>query len=557
MSQKINRREFIKTGTLVGLGVIMGCSLRHRFDLIIKNGAILDGSSAESQPLDIGIRGDKIITLGNLSRSTADRTIEAKGLIVSPGFIDIHTHTDSELLVNPKAESKIRQGITTEISGNCGYSPFPMTPGDQAEYAERLSEKYGLEVTWHRIDGFFRAIEQRRTAMNYMTFTGHGSLRSFVIGKNDVQPTQAQLREMQTILAATMESGSLGLSTGLEYAPGSYAQTPEIIELCKTVAHKKGVYATHIRNEDDHVEEAIGEALEISRKSGVSLQISHLKACNRANWHKVDHLLEMIHSAHQKGLPVHADRYPYKAWSTGLSSFLPLWARQGDTDAILARLKQNSTFRDIAIYAQQRAMRIGGWEKVVIADCYEEQNAHWEGKSIRQCAREAHQKPLDFVRDLLLSDRNRVSVIGFAMDENNLKKVLASPLVMIGSDGSAVAPYGLLGEGKPHPRYYGTFPRVLGKYARHEQLMKLGTAIRKMTSMPALKLNLVQRGLIKKGYYADITIFDADRVIDKATFTDPHQYPEGIKYVIVNGELVIDQERHTGVLPGRILRHKG
>jgi len=267
-------------------------------------------------------------------------------------------------------------------------------------------------------------------------------------------------------------------------------------------------------------------------------------------------MLEMIHSAHNNGLPVHADRYPYNAWATGLTSFLPLSARQGDTDDILERLRDKTQLKEIKAYTESRGKRIGGWDRVVISSCHSKENALWEGKSVAECSELSGKEPFLFIRDLLISDRNRVDVIGFAMDEENLKKVLASPLMIIGSDGSAVAPYGKLGEGKPHPRFYGTFPRVLGKYARNEKIFDLNTAIKKMTSMPAEKLGIKKRGIIQRGYFADITIFNPETVIDNATFTNPHQYPGGIEYVIVNGKLTIEQGNHTDAFAGRVLRHE-
>ncbi|MDO9549306.1 MAG: D-aminoacylase [Candidatus Marinimicrobia bacterium] len=553
----MQRRDFIKTATLASAGLWLGCHPRNRFDLIIRNGLLIDGLGNPAQRMDVGIRNSKIIALGDLSKTTADRVIDANGLIISPGFIDIHTHTDSELLANPRGESKIHQGVTTEVGGNCGSSPFPLSDDDSHELYGNLKDRYGISKRWQTADEFLAIIEKARPSLNYASFTGHGDLRAFVVGKNDVQPTTAQLDEMKRVLAETMETGSLGLSTGLEYAPGSYAKTDEIIELTKVVAHYNGVYATHIRNEDDTVEEAIEEALEICRKSGVSLQISHLKACNQSNWHKVDHMLEMIHTAHDQGLPVHADRYPYNAWGTGLSSFLPLWSRQGDTDDILIRLQNKDDLAKIKPYTESRGKRIGGWDRVVISNCRSEKHKIYEGKSILDCVEITGTEPFEFIRKLLIAEQNRVGVIGFTMGENNLKKVLASPLVMIGSDGSAVAPYGKLGEGKPHPRFYGTFPRVLGKYAREEKILDLVTAVRKMTSMPAEKLGLKQRGYLKENYFADIVIFNPKTVIDNACFTDPHLYPTGIEHVIVNGKVTIENGEHTDTFAGRVLRHSG
>jgi N-acyl-D-amino-acid deacylase len=556
MISNINRRTFTKTIAAGTLGFLTGCRARNQFKIIIKNGTIIDGSGTRAFEKDIGIIGDKIAVIDDLKNATADIIIDGKSLVVSPGFIDIHTHTDLELIVNPRAESKILQGVTTEVSGNCGSSPFPFNDSDFKEVDENTFERYGFHVDWRNIEAFLRKLENQKVSINYATFTGHGSLRSCVIGKNDVQPTVEQLTEMKKLLENSMQEGSFGLSTGLEYAPSSYALTTELIELNKTVARNNGVYATHIRNEDDRVKEAVQEALHICKKAEVSLQISHLKAANQANWGKVDHMLEMIHVAAESGMPVHADRYPYIAYSTGLTIFLPLWSRQGNTDDVLNRLRDKTLIPKIREHAVSEGESIGSWDRVMISYCFSEKNKRWEGKSISDCVSELDTTPFEFIRNLLLEERNRVSIVGFAMDEDNLKKILSSSLVMIGSDGRAVAPHGKLGEGKPHPRYYGTFPRVLGKYSRDETVLNLSTAIMKMTSMPATKLGLRNRGLIAKDYYADIVVFNPETVIDNATFEDPHQFPTGIEYVIVNGIITVKNGKHTGAQAGAVLRHQ-
>jgi len=553
--KNISRRNFIKSSSVAGLGILMGCSLENRFDIIIKNGTIFDGLGNPGQTLDLGIIKDKIVAIDSLEQASADMVIDAQDLYVAPGFIDIHTHTDLELLANPRAESKIRQGVTTEVSGNCGSSPFPLDEEERKGFSADMQKKYGVSVNWQDINGFFRALENKKTALNYMTFTGHGDLRTYAVGKNDVKPTPEQLQLMKKRLAQSMEFGSLGLSTGLEYAPGSYATTDEITELCRVVKKHNGVYATHMRSEGAKVEEAIQESLEIAEKSGVSLQISHLKACNRPNWDKVDNMMHLIHQAREKkGLPVMADRYPYNAWGTGLTTFLPLWARQGETEEMLARIKDPELKPELQKYCKERGKLIGGWDHIMISSCDTPENKKWEGKYISQCVAVSGKEPCQFIFDLLHEEKAKVSIIGFAMTEKNLKKVLADPLVVIGSDGSAVAPYGKLGTGNPHPRYYGSFPRVLGKYCREENIFDWPVAIKKMTSQSANKLGLKNRGKIQKNCYADITIFNPDTVIDRATFSDPHQYPRGIEYVIVNGKPVIIKGEHTGNLPGKVLR---
>ncbi len=532
---------------------MLGCHPHNRFDIIIRNGNLLDGLGNPPICNDLGIRDGKIIVIDDLSLASADRIIEAKDLSVAPGFIDVHSHTDIELLVDPRAESKIQQGVTTEISGNCGDSPFPFNQTDFEEYHRRQKENYNLEVNWRDITGFLESLRKAHPAINYATLVGQGNLRAFVVGKNDIQPDAAQLRRMQDLLAEMLAAGAVGLSTGLEYAPGSYAKTDELIELCKVVARHAKIYATHMRNEDDTLEEAVAEALQICRKSGVSLQISHLKACNRANWPKTERVLATIAAARAEGLPVEADRYPYIAWSTGLSSFLPLWARQGENEEIIGRLNDKKQFKAIAEYSASRGQRIGGWEQVVICSVQNEHNKSWEGKSVTECCNISGKDPVVFIRDLLIDEKLHVSVVGFAMDENGLKQVLAAPFTTIGSDGNAVSPVGLLGKGKPHPRYYGTFPRVIGKYVREEKVFDLPTAIRKMTSQPARKFNLERRGILQPGYFADLVIFDPVKVIDRATFTEPHQFPTGIDYVIVNGRISVEQGKHTGICAGKVL----
>ncbi|MCF7809109.1 MAG: D-aminoacylase [Candidatus Marinimicrobia bacterium] len=551
--RSLDRREFVKLTTLGSLGVIMGCKPAQNLDLIIRNGLVLDGLGGAGQVKDIGIKGNTIYVIDKLPSLEGVTTLDARGKIVCPGFIDIHTHTDTELLVNGKAESKIHQGVTTEIGGNCGSSPFPISETYAAEYHGRLKDKYGLETSWTDLDGFFSAIEERGTSLNYATLTGQGDLRGYVVGLHDTAPDADQLKAMQRVLIESLEQGSFGLSTGLEYAPGSYASTEELIKLTSALSEHGGIYATHMRNEDDRVEEAIEEALRIGRDAGVFTQISHLKACNRNNWHKVDHMLEMIATA-QKDQPVLADRYPYDAWGTGLSMFMPLWARQGDTEEVLARLNNADDLKKIEAYSHERAERIGGWDRVMISSCSYEDDKFCEGLTVLEGAAEKEMAPFEFVRSLLLNSNNSVGVVGFAMDEANLHKVLNADFVMVGSDGSAVAPYGKLGTGKPHPRYYGTFPRVLGKYARDENVLSLSNAVKKMTSMPAQSMGFKDRGVLDVGKKADIVIFDAETVIDKATFADPHQYPIGIETVIVNGTVTIKNGEHTGALAGEVLR---
>jgi N-acyl-D-amino-acid deacylase len=556
MKKSITRRTFTKTTALATAGLFVRCSTKNQYDIIIKNGLVLSGFGNPGLKKDVGIIGDTISVIDNLGEKTANLIIDATDLVVAPGFIDIHTHTDAKLLVDFRGVSKITQGVTTEVSGNCGSSPFPKNESDLQEMNKEFNERYGISVDWNDLNGYLNVLEDSGISMNYATFTGQGTLRSFAVGKNDVVPTSEQMKKMKQALDKSMKEGSFGLSSGLEYAPGSYADTQELIELCKVVSANGGIYNTHMRNEDDYVIEAMEEAIKICQEAQVPVELAHLKACNKSNWHKVDRMLELLTTTNSRGLPVTADRYPYVAYGTGMSTFLPLWSRQGETDDVLARLQDNEQIKKIEDYALSRGSRIGGWDRVMISYCKSDENTKWEGKTIQECAKESGNSEFEFIRELLINERLSVGIVGFAMDEDNLKKILSSPLVMIGSDGSTAAPDGKLATGKPHPRYYGTFPRVLGKYCREEKCFDLPTAIKKMTTMPAEKIGLKKRGSLIRGNFADITIFNPETVIDKATFTEPHQTADGIEYVLVNGKLVIDKGKHTGARSGSVLRHQ-
>jgi N-acyl-D-amino-acid deacylase len=359
---------------------------------------------------------------------------------------------------------------------------------------------------------------------------------------------------MKRLVEENIKAGALGISTGLEYSPGSYAKTSELSELCQIVAQNNGVYATHMRNEGDFLLESIEESLEIARKSKVSLQISHFKVAYQDNWSKIDDALSKIESAKEQGVNILADRYPYIAGSTGLSYFFPLWALQGTSKDFITRLKDPNLDSKLRSHVKEHGKRLGSWDKVLISSVFTEKNKTFEGKNILEAAREAGKEPYEFIRDLLIEEENQVGMILFFSSEDNLKRILAHPLVVIGADGAAVAPYGLLGKGKPHPRHYGTFPRILGNYAREEKIFSLARGIQKMTSTTAHKFGLRKRGRIEEGCFADLVVFDPGTIIDCATWKDPHQYPKGIDHVLVNGQIVIREGEHTGKLPGIILK---
>ncbi|NIM58097.1 MAG: amidohydrolase family protein [Candidatus Aminicenantes bacterium] len=562
MKKTITRRNFLKKSSkfvaaagLGGCGILLkGCALKKDFDLIIRGGYIIDGTGGEVFEADIGISGDYIKEIGQILSVRGKSVIEAKDLVVCPGFIDAHDHTDVGLLANPKAESSIRQGITTLVSGNCGSSAFPVAEEIFEETKENLKELLQLDLTWRDINGFFSRIEEKGIALNYSSLVGHGEVRGAAMGFNDRPPSQEELEKMKMMVGENIENGAIGLSTGLEYSPGSYAKPDEIIELCKVAAQKGGVYATHMRDEGDKLIESLDESIEAARAAGVSLQISHFKIANPRNWNKIDAALAKIEEAKNNGVSIFCDRYPYIAGSTGLSYYFPLWAKQGTTAEFLARLKDPALQERLQAHLAEQKKKLESWDKVVISSVVTEENKKFEGKSVLAGAKETRKSPYDFMKDLLIEEKSRVGMVTFMMTEENLRRILAHPLVGVGTDGSAVAPYGLLRRGKPHPRHYGTFPRVLGKYVREEKIFPMPEIMKKITSIPAQKFGFGKRGTLKSGYFADIVIFDPDKVIDKSTWTDPHQYPEGIEYVLVNGRVVIKEGEHTGDLPGKILR---
>jgi N-acyl-D-amino-acid deacylase len=559
---KISRRKFIKnsikgTALLVPAGpglLLQGTSKQKEYDLVISQGIVYDGRGNPGKEVDIGVKGNKILSLEkNLDKNKAKMVIEAKGLAVAPGFIDAHDHTDLGLLANPKAESQVRQGVTTIISGNCGDSFFPVSDLIFEEWKTNAKNEYNIDLNWKDITGFFNRLEEQGMALNYGTLVGHGSIRREVVGLDDTTPTENQLKQMQKLVEENIKAGALGMSTGLEYAPGSFAKPPEIAALCQTVSLNNGVYSTHMRSEGDFLLESLEESIDIARKTKVSLQISHLKVAYPGNWSKIDAALSKIEAAHKQGINIHADRYPYIAGSTGLSFYFPLWAKQGTAKDFVARLKDPGLDAKIRSHLQEKEKMLGSWDKVLISSVITQENKKVEGKTVLEAAGEAGKPPYEFMRDLLIAEENRVTMITFIASEDNLERILAHPLVVIGADGEAAAPYGLLGRGKPHPRLYGTFPRVLGKYAREEKIFSLAKGIQKMTSLTAQKFGLRDRGQVKEGYFADLVVFNPDKIIDCATWKDPHQYPQGIDSVIVNGRVVIREGEHTGNLPGKIL----
>ncbi len=559
MSDLISRKEFIKksSGAVISVGLMGGVSTilsscsRPSLDLLIKNGSIIDGTGKNEFPADIGIRDGKIVSIENygiIQNDSSIKIIDAKNLKVTPGFIDIHSHTDTGLFINPKSESKIRQGVTTEVTGQDGSSVAPRkNNSDEDEY--EVEKK-----SWSTFSEFFKLLEENKTAVNLVTFVGQGTLRGFVVGQDDRIATSDEIEQMKKLAMEAFDQGVFGISSGLEYTPGSFASTEEISEICKIMNNRGGIYATHMRNEADTVLEAITEAIQIGKTAGVPVNISHLKLQGKANWNKIDQALTLIEDANTNGYKVTFDRYPYTAFSTGLSNLFPLWSRDGGKDQFLERLQNKKDLIEIKKYVLDKVASLSSWDAVLIAGVKKENNKKYEGKTIQQITLETKEDPFEFIRKLLINENGSVSMCGFGMNEENTSRILSHPLCMVASDASARATYGKLSEGNPHPRSYGTFPRFLGRYVRQNNIVNLPEAIRKITSFPAETLGISNRGVITKGKMADVVCFDYKNIIDKSDYVNPHQYSQGVQYVVVNGELVIDKSEHTGKLPGQILR---
>lgn len=522
------------------------------YDILIEGGRVLDGTGNPWLWADVGVVGDRIESVGRLRGAGADRKIDARGLIVAPGFIDIHGHSDFTALVDRRAESKITQGVTTEVVGNCGSSAAPMNQEVRAHRDKYMRAQLGEEFSfeWESMDDYMNLIDREGASLNIAPLVGHGTVRQNVMGFERRPPTDGELEEMKHLVREAMEDGAWGMSTGLIYPPSCYADKEEIIELARVLADYGGVYFTHIRGEGDTLFEALKEAIEIGERAGVPIQIAHLKASGRKNWGKTAEALRIIEEARDRGVDVTFDQYPYTASSTGLAAYLPDWAHEGGTEKLLERLRDPESRRRIA---EMEGRLERDWNAVMIA--FAKKHPQYEGKTIMEVAKMEGKEPIEAVFDLLLSEEAQVSIVAHGLSEDDVRRVMRSPYMMVGSDGRAVSPRGILGLGKPHPRGYGTFPRVLGHYVR-EGVLTLQEAVRRMTSYPAQRLGLRDRGLLREGMKADIAILHPEKVKDEATFTEPHRFTSGIPYVIVNGKLVIDDSRHTGALPGRALRKK-
>lgn len=545
-----------KSGATGGVGqdapqVVTG---RGRADIVVRNGTVYDGTGGPPQRADIGITGDRITAVGQVPTSGAIE-IDARGMAVAPGFVDIHSHADLSLLVNPNAESRVRQGVTLEVVGQDGSSIGPWSDSTFEATRERYRQNYGVEIDFRDIGGFLERIERERPAVNVASMVGQGTLRGYVVGSENRPASDGELYQMRALVRSALEQGAVGLSSGLEYTPGSFADIGELTALAEELRGTPYPYASHMRNEDDRLLAALEEALQVGRRAGVPVQVSHLKAQGERNYWKAEAALSAIESARAQGVDVHFDRYPYVAYSTGLSNLFPASARAGGRTRFLERLVDADEGPVLEKACRDKVGLLGSWDAVQVTGV-SGALAFARGRRLGELAQEIGEDPYQLtVR--LLREGGSPGMIGFGMSEENTERLLSHPLGMVCSDGGAFAPYGPLGNSSPHPRGYGSFPRVLGYYVRERGVMSLEVAVYKMSGLPASKVAISDRGTVQAGAFADLVVFDPDNVGDRATFEEPHQYPTGIAHVIVNGVHTIVDGEQSGELGGRAVRGVG
>jgi len=538
--------------------------------VIIEGASVVDGSGCPATSTDIAIKEDRIVKIGKLGREPSDSRIDASGKIVAPGFIDMHAHSDFTLLANPFSYSKVHQGITTEVVGNCGMS---MAPFDRRRL-EMVEQYLGAFLfgqnyawNWSTLEEFSQTLERGKIGVNVVHLIGHGTVRVSVMGFEPRAPTDTELRAMKSLVTQGMKNGAAGMSSGLIYPPGSFAEFSELVELCKVVAQFGGIYTSHMRSESDKLLDSIRETISIGEQAHVPAHISHLKAVGKRNWGRSLQALSLIDQARQRGLDVTADQYPYPAGSSVLRQTLPPWSLEGGTSGLVERLRDKSTRAKIRHDIETNTLSVtyetgAGWENVIdscglenIILSYTEcgPDKHLEGKSLAQMSKEIRKDPYDVMFDIIMNDPNAIMVDFYAHDQD-LDRIIVHPEVLICTDMWTVAPKGPVTGGTPHPRAYGSFPRVLAKYVREKRILSLEQAVHRMTGKTARRVGLRDRGLIVEGAFADLTIFDRETIQDTATFESPAQYPNGISHVIVNGKIAVENGRHTGAAAGRVLR---
>ncbi|HET7227915.1 MAG TPA: D-aminoacylase [Chthoniobacterales bacterium] len=529
-----------------------------QFDVIIKGGTVYDGTGGEGRVTDVAIRGDRIAAVGDLANANATITVDARGLAVAPGFINMLSWSTESVIQDGRSQSEIRQGVTTEIMGE-GDSMGPLNDRMKERYVrEQRDIKY--DIKWNTLAEYLRYLEKRGVSCNVASFLGATTVREYVIGLEDKQPTPEQLEQMRDLVRTEMEAGALGIGTSLIYPPAFYAKTDELIELCKVAAKYQGKYISHMRSEGNQLLESLDELIRISREAGIPAELYHIKAAGEKNWPKEDQLLARIEAAQREGLKITADMYTYTAAGTGLDACLPPWTEDGGYPALFKRLRDRATREKIAAEVRVDS---NGWEnlylaagspdKIVLTGFKSEKLKPLTGKTLGEVAKMRSKDPIETVMDLISEDESRIDAMYFLMSEENVRKELAKPWISFGSDEASQAPEDVFLKSHPHPRAYGNFARVLGKYARDEKVLTLPEAVRRLSALPATNLGLDHRGFIREGMFADVVVFDPATIADRATFDKPHQYAIGMKQVFVNGVQVLKDGEHTGAKPGRAL----
>jgi N-acyl-D-amino-acid deacylase len=533
-----------------------------QYDILIRNGLVVDGSGSPGHVADIAIKGDRIVRIGRLRNARGAREIDAAGMVVAPGFIDMLGQSETYLLIDPRAMSKVMMGVTTEVTGE-GESIAPVNERLIKEQ-EDFNRRYKLTIDWRTLGEYFNRLEKQGSGVNLATFVGATQVREYVVGFDNRPPTTTELEQMKQLVAAAMRDGALGLSTSLQYVPARFAKTDEIVELAKVARQYGGIYATHQRSEANALDESLAEVFEIARRAQIPVEIWHLKTAYKKNWGRMPEVLAKIRRARAQRLDITADIYPYIAGSTSLSACLPPWALEGGTEKMLARLRdariRQQLKQEITTDSKEWEniyLGSGGAPGVLIGSVINRELEAMQGKRLSQIAAEQGKDPLDALFDLVLADHGQTGAIYFMMSEDDMRAAMRAPFVSFCTDSGARANDGPLAGAKSHPRGWGSYPRILGRYVRDQRLLTLAQAIHKMTGLPAARVGLHDRGLLRAGSYADITIFDPKTVIDRATFEIPNQHPEGIKYVIVNGQISVDDGKRTPALAGRALRGPG
>lgn len=549
---------------LIALLVLTGAGQHQQqptYDIIIRNGTVYDGTGRAGRRVDVGIKGDQIAAIGDLSKAKAATEVDAKGLAVAPGFINMLSHSETSLIADYRSLSELRQGVTTQIFGEGSMGPL-----NDVMKSNRLRAQGDIkhDIPWTTLADYLKYLEARGVSQNVASFIGAGTIREYVIGLEDKPPTAEQLEHMQELVRREMEAGALGITTALIYAPNYFAKTEELIAMCKVASKYRGKYIAHIRSEANQLLEAVEELIRIAREANIPAEIYHLKASGEQNWQKMDTVIKRINEARRRGLKITADMYTYTAGATGLTSTMPPWVLDGGYEALYKRLQDAETRKKIAAAMrtptnewENMFLLSGSLDRILLVGFRSEKLKPLTGKTLAEVAKMRGTDPTDTVMDLILEDQSRIGTIYFMMSEENIKKQIVQPWVSFGSDAASMAAEGVFLKSSTHPRAYGCFARLLGKYVREEKVISLAEAIRRLTSLPATTLELARRGLLKKGYFADVVVFDPQTIADTATFENPHQYAVGVKHVFVNGVQTLKDGEHTNAKPGRALYGPG